>query len=51
MTLLKHYDLGTGHVSVISAEISHDLAEIVMDYLVSQDHGTDDVYYLDDVEC
>lgn len=49
MTHVLHYDIATGHKEVVISAETHDRAEELMAFLVSQDHGTDDVYFLEDV--
>lgn len=53
-TCIRHHDLGIGLTEVVhewpdTNEMVRAEAERMRDSLNAQDHGTDDVYYLDEV--
>lgn len=56
MTRVRVYDIGTGHVQTIRTYRyrNHDLelqqAERLVTRMIAQDHGTDTVYYVDDIK-
>ena len=52
MTLVKVYSIETGHVETVKsidfpdARWEKTMATAMVDYLTTQDHGTDTVYYI-----
>lgn len=49
MVLVKHWDFGTGHLEVVATKTTQTEAQEVLDTCLREDHATDAVYYLDEV--
>lgn len=48
-TNVMHHDLDTGHTEVVITAKTHEAAQKLLDFLLSQDHDSYTVYYLDDL--